>query len=81
MEKTEFKIKKSKMTNVNCMLFQNNCYWNKIKKDTLRWDKFKLSLLGRTSVVEINVFLRTMFLFQTIPILTSDVLLKQWQNI
>lgn len=42
------------MTNLNCMLYQNNYVktMNKIKKDVLRWEKLQLSLLGRISVIK-----------------------------
>lgn len=64
----------------NSKLFQNNCDWNNIKKDSLRWDKLQLSLLDRISVMKMNV-LPKMFLFQMLSVLMINVPFKQWKNI
>lgn len=61
------------------MSFQSNVkIWNEVKKDRLRWEKLQLSLLGRISVI--NVLLRMLLLFQTLPIPMTDVTFKQQQK-
>lgn len=52
----------------------------KFLKDTLRWEKRKLSLLGRIYVIKMKVLPRMTFMFQIIPILTMDTPFKQWQK-
>nr|GEZ82414.1 hypothetical protein [Tanacetum cinerariifolium] len=88
MNKTGFQVEKKVkylgivLTSMNCMLFQNNYVkvWNEIKKDLLRWERLKLSLLGRISVIKMNVLPKMMFLFQTIPVIISDAPFKEWQK-
>ncbi|XP_061495705.1 calcyphosin-2 isoform X3 [Rhineura floridana] len=88
MDKTDFTIEKKLkylgiiMTNKNSKLFHNNYekLWTEIKKDLLKWDKLQLSLMGRISVIKMNVLPRMMFLFQTIPVISSDLPFKQWQK-
>ena len=70
------------LTSKNIELFQNNYnkIWNEVKKDLARWKNLNLSLLGRISVIKMNVLPRMLFLFQTIPIITADAIFKQWQR-
>lgn len=64
--KIETKVKYLGITMINtkCMLFQNNHVktWNEVKKDVLRWEKLPFLLLGRISMIKINVLPRIMFL-------------------
>lgn len=53
--------------------------WNEIKKDMSSWKKLQMLLLGEF-VINMNVLLRMLFLFQIIPVLTIDVLFKQRQK-
>uniref|UniRef100_A0A8D0KPQ6 Reverse transcriptase n=1 Tax=Salvator merianae TaxID=96440 RepID=A0A8D0KPQ6_SALMN len=57
------------LTKENLALYQNNYVklWSQIKQDLERWSKLKLSLLGRISVLKMNVLPRMMFFFQSIP--------------
>lgn len=67
------------LSNTNAKLFQNNFVpvWNDTLKDLLRWDRLQLTLLGSISVIKMNVLPKTLFLFQTIPILITDTPFKQ----
>lgn len=58
------------LTEKNIDLFENNYgkIWNEIKKDLIKWSQQNLSLLGRISVVKMNVLPPILYLFQTIPI-------------
>lgn len=48
-------------------------YGTKFKKDMLRWEKLQLPLLERFSL-KLNVLPRMFFfLFQTVPILMTDI--------
>lgn len=53
---------------------------NEINKNILTLENLQLSLLGRISVIKMNILPRMMFLFQIIPILTTHVPFKQWQK-
>lgn len=70
------------LTNRNTDLFHNNYekVWNDIKNDLNRWEKIKLSLLGKISVTQMNVLPKLLFLFQAIPVLHSFKPLEKWQN-
>lgn len=48
-----------------------------VKKEMLRWNKVQLSLLGRISVIKVNVLSRMLFFSQTTPVLTTNVPFKQ----
>lgn len=70
------------LTNKSTDLYHNNYkkVWNTVKKDLARWEKLQLSLLGKISVIQMNVLPKLLFLFQTIPILHSFKPLKIWQT-
>lgn len=67
---------------MNSAFFQSNYVkvWNEIKKYFARWEKLKLSLMGRISVIKMNVLSKMLFLSQTIPILVSDSPFQQWHG-
>lgn len=54
--------------------------WNKMQKDLPKWNKLRLSFLSRISVITSKVLPKMLFLFQTLPILVTDISLKQWQK-
>lgn len=59
------------LTMKNIDLYQNNYekLWKQIKKD-IKWNKLSLSMLGKISVIKMNVFCFVLFVFlQTIPII------------
>uniref|UniRef100_A0A8D0KLK4 Reverse transcriptase domain-containing protein n=1 Tax=Salvator merianae TaxID=96440 RepID=A0A8D0KLK4_SALMN len=70
------------LTKQNLALYQNNYVklWSQVKQDLEIWSKLKLSLLGRISVLKMNVLPRVMFLFQSIPIIIKDEVFKKWQK-
>uniref|UniRef100_A0A8D0E7E3 ribonuclease H n=1 Tax=Salvator merianae TaxID=96440 RepID=A0A8D0E7E3_SALMN len=70
------------LTKRNLALYQNSYVklWSQVKQDLERWSKLKLSLLGRISVLKMNVLPRVMFLFQSIPIIIKDEVFKKWQK-
>lgn len=59
------------LTNKNIDLFKNNYerVWRKIKEDLVKWNSLNLSLMGRISVIKMNVLPRILFLLQNIPII------------
>lgn len=79
MKKNSFKVKEkvkylgNTLTNMICMLFQNNYFklQNKFKKTTLKWKKLPFFLLVRICGIKMNALLRTIFLFQPMPVLTN----------
>lgn len=60
------------LTNKNTDVFKNNYdrVWKKIK-DLLKWNHQKLSLLGRISVIKMNVLPRILYFFRTLPIIKN----------
>ena len=54
--------------------------WCDIKKDLDKWRNLPLSLLGRISVIKMNVLPRMLFLFQAIPIISSEKPFRDWQK-
>uniref|UniRef100_A0A670JFR1 Reverse transcriptase domain-containing protein n=1 Tax=Podarcis muralis TaxID=64176 RepID=A0A670JFR1_PODMU len=54
--------------------------WNEIKNDLQVWGKLNLSLLGKISVIKMNILPRMMFLFQSIPILGGDKCFNNWKR-
>ncbi len=62
---------------------------NEITKDMTRWEILPLTLSGRIETVRMNVMPRLLFLFQSLPSIVSDSILKSidkiiskfiWQN-
>lgn len=70
------------ITSKNVDLYHNNyeIIWREIKKDLERWGNLRLSLLGRISVIQMNILPKMLFLFQTIPILHTLKPLNMWQK-
>lgn len=51
-----------------------------LKKDLQVWNKLKLSLLGRITVIKMTILPRFMFLFQALPIVHKVSILDKWQK-
>lgn len=70
------------MTTKNINLYKDNyeVVWKEIKKDTDIWSRLKLSLLGRISVIKMNILPRLLFLFQAIPVVKGIRQFKDWQK-
>lgn len=45
-----------------------------------KWEKLKLSFLGKIATIKMNILLRFMFLFQTLPIIKKESILDEWQR-
>uniref|UniRef100_A0A670JHB3 Reverse transcriptase domain-containing protein n=1 Tax=Podarcis muralis TaxID=64176 RepID=A0A670JHB3_PODMU len=71
-----------KLTAKNLKLYKDNYVkeWNKIKINLEIWTNLKLSLMGRISVIKMNVLPKMLFLFQTLPIIDNIKCFKEWQK-
>lgn len=71
------------LTGKNVDLFKNNYekVWKEIKSDLEKWNQQYLSLLGRISLIKMNVLPRILFLFQTLPIAIKGDHFKKWKKI
>lgn len=71
-----------KLTNRNIDLVKNNYeeLWKDLRKDLIRWNNLKLLLLGRISMVKMNVLPRILYLFQTLPILQKKNYFAYWKK-
>lgn len=70
------------ITNKNIDLLNNNNgkLWKDVKKDLLKWNKLKLSLLGRIATIKMNILPRILYLFQTIPIIRKRSHFLYWKR-
>uniref|UniRef100_A0A670HWB0 Reverse transcriptase domain-containing protein n=1 Tax=Podarcis muralis TaxID=64176 RepID=A0A670HWB0_PODMU len=71
------------LSDKNIDLYQYNYIpmWKEIKKDLEVWNRLKLSLWGRISMVKMMVLPKLLFLFQTLPILKGTKSFGEWQKV
>uniref|UniRef100_G1KWC4 Reverse transcriptase domain-containing protein n=1 Tax=Anolis carolinensis TaxID=28377 RepID=G1KWC4_ANOCA len=70
------------ITASNAQLLKNNYEkrWREMKDKMNRWRSLKLSLMGKIATVKMKILPEALFLFQNIPILRNQKILKTWQK-
>lgn len=80
VQKTKYLGVELTMRNID--LYKNNYekLEKQVEKDLIKWNKLKLSLLGRISVIKMNVLPIILFFLQTIPIVKDLKMFGKWQK-
>lgn len=62
------------LTEKNTDLLRNNYekIWKEIKNDLSKWNQQKLSLMGRISVIKMNILPQISYFFRTIPVVKKS---------